>query len=753
MRYCVILFFVLFASFNSHAQLGWEPWEIIYSDSTVIVEVQFRLSDNSCELDGKKYKFRTRIRGEFKTYNYFVNWKMDYTDCNGNQFYQQNSVPIWKKEGGISNEIPIESIDDIFTARSLDVMHYDEEVDIYPKSGTGRKGDFKSVDPKGIIGKNKLNYGESTVLSINGGALGEGAEWIWYKDTCGTTRLGSGSTLKIQPNETTVFFVRAEGRDNITNCAQLTVRVNQNSKEPSNIILKTPPCKGVANTLKVNGGFLGLDAVWKWYEDSCNGNFIGTGSYISIKPSKKTTYFVRAEGKTNVTECTKIVVDPLEKSLDPTASILYKDKTICQGDSVELSIPDIGLAADAHWSWSKEECGDYSIGVGPKIKVMADTTTTYFVRGEGQCNMTKCASATINVNIKSVMAERVVSVPDSAKIFKRKSAVLTLNGGTLGTDADWNWYKGSCKGKFISKGDSLTIHPRKKTTYYVKASGLCNSTDCKGLVISPIKYHYFNKQYTVKLRNSYHIGGGLGLENFEYSDRMKYTKKDTSGNLLESDSVKKYVNASGIKVNLVYHPIINRYMSFGLFGGYSQGTTTLIVLGNKTSGLFTTTEVKYFYERINYGSELALGLKKVKVLGAFNRSSQSNDYTKTTTSDTYVKEFLFNEKYTQEMLSIGLRLGSYTTKHKDKRPHAFDIVYSLSRNIPDQFLKISFKDYKDLSDWKVGAGFNFWVQSRVRMRLDITSNKRQSELHLINFNNIQYMATLAFSIDRFKNYK
>ena len=206
-------------------------------------------------------------------------------------------------------------------------------------------------------------------------------------------------------------------------------------------------------------------------------------------------------------------------------------------------------------------------------------------------------------------------------------------------------------------------------------------------------------------------------------------------------------------MNLVYHPIINRYISFGLFGGYSQGTTTLIVLGNKSSGLFTTTEVKYFYERINYGSELALGLKKVKVLGAFNRSSQSNDYTKTTTSDTYVKEFLFNEKYTQEMLSIGLRLGSYTTKYKDKRPHAFDIVYSLSRTIPDQFLKISFKDYKDLSDWKVGAGFNFWVQSWVRMRLDITSNKKQSKLHLINFNNIQYMATLAFSIDRFKNYK
>ena len=161
MRYCVILFFLLVKNFDSFSQIGWEPWEVLYSDSSISVEVQFRLSDNSCELDGKKYKFRTRIRGEYRTYNCFVNWKMDYTDCNGSQFYQQNSIPIWKLEGGMSNEIPIESIDDIFTAQSLDSMHYDEEISYYPKSGSGTKGEFKSIGPKGIVGKNKMNFGES----------------------------------------------------------------------------------------------------------------------------------------------------------------------------------------------------------------------------------------------------------------------------------------------------------------------------------------------------------------------------------------------------------------------------------------------------------------------------------------------------------------------------------------------------------------------------------------------------------------
>lgn len=751
MRYCVILFFLLVKNFNGFSQIGWEPWEVLYSDSSISVEVQFRLSDNSCELDGKKYKFRTRIRGEFRTYNCFINWKMDYTDCNGNEFYQQNSIPIWKLEGGMSNEIPIESIDDIFTAQSLDSMHYDEEISYYPKSGSGTKGEFKSIAPKGIVGKNKMNFGESLILSVNGGFLGEGAEWIWYKDTCGASRLGTGISLKIQPEATTTFFVRAEGRDNFTNCAQLTVSVNQNSREPSSIILKFPPCKGVPNTLKVNGGYLGLDATWKWFEDSCNGTFIGTGNFISINPRQKTTYYVKAEGKTNSTKCAKLVVDPIDKSLDPIASIYSNVNSVCEGDSVQLSIEDKGLASDAHWSWSKDYCGETALATGPVLRLKADSTTIYFVRGEGQCKTTKCVSTTITVNSKSVTPDKIITNPDSGAIYKGKNTVLSLSGGTLGKDADWNWYKGSCnKGKFLSKGDSITIHPRKKTTYFVKAKGICNTTDCKGVVILPTKHRYFSKQYTASLKNSYHIGGGLGFENFEYSELMKYTKSDTAKNLLAADSVIKYVNASGIKVDLVFHPILNKYVSFGLFGSYSQGTTTLILLGNKSAELFTTTKVEYVYKKINVGSELAFGLKKIKILGATNRFNQSNDYHKTTTSDNYIKEYFFNQEFNQEMVSLGLRFGGYTSKHKGKRPRTFDAVYNLKRTLPDGFMQYSFNDYKDLSGWKIGVGFNYWVQSKVRMRLDITSNKKQSEIHLINFNNIQYLASLAFSIDKFR---
>ncbi|MFT3674722.1 MAG: T9SS type A sorting domain-containing protein [Chitinophagaceae bacterium] len=64
-------------------------------------------------------------------------------------------------------------------------------------------------------------------LQVNGGALGTGAVWKWYKDACGGTSIGQGASLQqVQVDETTTFYVRAEGDCNTTACASVTVVVN-----------------------------------------------------------------------------------------------------------------------------------------------------------------------------------------------------------------------------------------------------------------------------------------------------------------------------------------------------------------------------------------------------------------------------------------------------------------------------------------------------------------------------------------------
>lgn len=754
MRIHFLLIFLTFFFHQIHAQTGWEAWEEIYNDSATSVEVQFRLSDNSCDAGGKKYKFRTRVKGQLKSYAFFVNWKMEYTDCNGLQYYQQNSVPVWQEGGGVASEIPNESIDDIFTAMSLDKMYYDVDGEFTQRSGSGTLGIFKSVEAKAILGKNRISYGESVLLSVSGGVLGEGAEWVWYEDSCGGEPLGKGLSFKFQPDETTTYFVRAEGRDNVTICRQLTVQVNANSREPSGVSIKFPPCKGTPNTLKVTGGHLGFGASWKWYEDSCNGNFIGIGNYITIIPTQKTRYYVRAEGKTNVTACAFIEVIPMDVSSEPTDSIRLSSSSVCEGDSVTLSMSDKGLSADAKWVWSRDFCGDVAIGSGPQITINLDSTALIFVRAEGQCKVTQCVQCTVTVNQKSVAPEKILTVPDSGKILKRKNTTLSLQGGYLGKNAEWRWYKGSYpKGKFIGKGETLTIRPRKKANYYVLAKGDCNKTIPSSVLINPVKHHYFRKQYTPKLGYAYHFGLGVGIENTEFFQAMPFTKRDSTGKLLQRDTLTNFVNASGYRFDLVLHPVMNKYLSFGLYGGFAKGTTTLFLFGNKTEDVLSETEINYIYKRINYGAELALGLKRIKILGIYQTSSQSNAYTKTITSDNFVRMYTYEGAFKREMLSLGFRFGAYFTKDPSKMPGTFDVVYNLSRTLPGKFPALAFKDYKDLSKWNVGLGLNYWVQSRVRLRIDLMSNTLKKDLHTIDLNNLNYLASIAVNMDRFNKIK
>jgi hypothetical protein len=67
--------------------------------------------------------------------------------------------------------------------------------------------------------------GSSSTLSVNGGVLGEGASWHWYTGGCGTTSLGTGTSITVTPAITTTYYVRAEGTCNTTSCVSVTVNV------------------------------------------------------------------------------------------------------------------------------------------------------------------------------------------------------------------------------------------------------------------------------------------------------------------------------------------------------------------------------------------------------------------------------------------------------------------------------------------------------------------------------------------------
>ena len=157
-------------------------------------------------------------------------------------------------------------------------------------------------------------------------------------------------------------------------------------------------CSGANTNISVTGGSLGTGAAWKWYTGGCgNGASIGSGVTINVNPTQTTTYYVRAEGDCGTTSCASVTVTIKNPSTAPTGASAISS-TICNGQSTGLSVTGGSLGTGASWKWYAGGCGSgSSIGTGPSITVSPSATTTYYVRAEGDCGNTTCASVVVTV--------------------------------------------------------------------------------------------------------------------------------------------------------------------------------------------------------------------------------------------------------------------------------------------------------------------------------------------------------------------
>lgn len=98
--------------------------------------------------------------------------------------------------------------------------------------------------------------------------------------------------------------------------------------------------------------------------------------------------------------------------------------TICVGASTTLTQVGGSLGTAATYSWFLGSCGGTFVGTGTSVTVSPSTTTTYYVRAQGTCNTTTCASVTVTVNPLPTAA---IS-PSSTTICVNTSTTLTASG-------------------------------------------------------------------------------------------------------------------------------------------------------------------------------------------------------------------------------------------------------------------------------------------------------------------------------------
>ncbi|MFH0895942.1 MAG: gliding motility-associated C-terminal domain-containing protein [Bacteroidota bacterium] len=228
-----------------------------------------------------------------------------------------------------------------------------------------------------------LCSGSPTTLTVSGGSLGTGANWVWYDGACGGTPLGSGTgtTFVVNPTVSTTYYVLAAGACNTTTCVSTPVTVSTNSTAPTSILATANPvCAGQPATLTVNGGSLGTGASWNWYTGGCGTSFISSGTTLNVSPSSSTTYFVLASGSCNTTTCASLLLDVT--TVNASAGT---NQTICTGATTTLTATGGGT-----YLWSAASQTTASIVVTPAV------TTTYTVTVTvGSCTGT--SSVVVNV--------------------------------------------------------------------------------------------------------------------------------------------------------------------------------------------------------------------------------------------------------------------------------------------------------------------------------------------------------------------
>ena len=170
-------------------------------------------------------------------------------------------------------------------------------------------------------------------------------------------------------------------------------------------------------------------------------------------------------------------------SVAPTAATA-SSTTVTFGTSVTLSAIGGALGFGASWKWYSGSCGGTLVGTGASISVTPTATTTYYVRAEGTCNTTSCAS--VKVTVQAACGPTAVTSNATGNAVCSGRQVTLAVQGTLATGASWKWYKGGCgTGSSIGSGASLTVTPAVNTTYFVRSEGgTCGTTTCKSVAIT-----------------------------------------------------------------------------------------------------------------------------------------------------------------------------------------------------------------------------------------------------------------------------
>jgi gliding motility-associated-like protein len=176
--------------------------------------------------------------------------------------------------------------------------------------------------------------------------------------------------------------------------------------------------------------------------------------------------------------------------LPPPASASGSPNPICKGDASSLSVVPSVPGTCPNWRWYKSSCGQQPVASGDTIGVAPPVTTTYYVRSEGACDTTVCASVTITVKGK----------PVAAFTSEFEVSCEGINGEFINESINAHSYEWD----FGDNGTSTAANPSHQfgfNSYYLVTLIASNNNGCKDTVSQPKIFSAFTDFLNVHVPN------------------------------------------------------------------------------------------------------------------------------------------------------------------------------------------------------------------------------------------------------------
>lgn len=188
-----------------------------------------------------------------------------------------------------------------------------------------------------------------------------------------------------------------------TSPASANAVINEQPATPSAPVISFPN----SATSACSGSSINLNAVSSgntiyWYTTATGGTPIGTsasGASFEVFPNDGSVYYAESQSSFGCISPTRSATGTITLTSPSTAPTSFSGATtICSGNSTTLTLNGGSLGTGASWKWYSGNCGETLAGTGTSINVSPTSTTSYFVRAEGDCNVTGCATIVVTVN-------------------------------------------------------------------------------------------------------------------------------------------------------------------------------------------------------------------------------------------------------------------------------------------------------------------------------------------------------------------